>query len=57
MRISRAPPLAGDRGQAARREAAGWQPGHDIQPLIDVVWTLDGCEDVASLLKLAMPRG
>ena len=24
-----------------RAEAESWQPGHDIQPLIDAVWALD----------------
>jgi len=40
-----------------RTEAASWQPGHDIQPLIDAVWTLDRSEDVGALLKLAVPAG
>ncbi|HSI01871.1 MAG TPA: MmgE/PrpD family protein [Reyranella sp.] len=39
-----------------RVEAASWQPGHDIQPLIDAVWTLDRSDDVSSLAPLAIPR-
>jgi len=39
-----------------RIEADGWQKGHDIRPLIDAVWELDRCEDVSSVLKLAVPR-
>lgn len=35
-------------------EAAAWRPGHDIRPLIDAVWTLERCDDVASILKLAV---
>jgi 2-methylcitrate dehydratase PrpD len=38
-----------------RVEAASWQPGRDIQPLIDAVWALDRSGDVASLLPLAVP--
>ncbi|MCA0305347.1 MAG: MmgE/PrpD family protein [Proteobacteria bacterium] len=34
-------------------EAAAWRKGHDIRPLIDAVWTLERCEDVAAVLKLA----
>jgi 2-methylcitrate dehydratase PrpD len=39
-----------------RTEAASWQKGHDIQPLIDAVWAIDRSEDVSTLLKLAIPR-
>ncbi|TAJ89116.1 MAG: MmgE/PrpD family protein [Reyranella sp.] len=38
-----------------RDEARRWEPDHDIQPLIDAVWALDGSEDVSSLLALAVP--
>ena len=34
-------------------EVAAWRKGHDIRPLIDAIWTLERCDDVASLLKLA----
>jgi len=39
-----------------RSEAATWQNGHDIQPLIDAVWSVDRSEDVSTLLKLAVPH-
>lgn len=39
-----------------RTEAASWQKGHDMQPLIDAVWAIDRSEDVSALLKLAIPR-
>jgi 2-methylcitrate dehydratase PrpD len=38
-----------------RAEAERWRPGHDIQPLIDAVWTLDRARDVARLLALTVP--
>jgi 2-methylcitrate dehydratase PrpD len=38
-----------------RIEADSWQKGHDIRPLIDAVWEVDRCEDVSSVLKLAIP--
>jgi 2-methylcitrate dehydratase PrpD len=38
-----------------RDEAASWSPGHDIQRLIDAVWSLDRSEDVAGLARLAVP--
>jgi len=38
-----------------RHEASRWEPGHDIQPLIDAVWALDRSEDVSPLLALAVP--
>ena len=31
-----------------RAEAGRWRPGHDIQPLIDAVWTLDKSGDVST---------
>jgi 2-methylcitrate dehydratase PrpD len=39
-----------------RAEAASWDPGHDIRPLIDAVWALDRSDDASALLKLAVPR-
>jgi 2-methylcitrate dehydratase PrpD len=39
-----------------RIEADSWQKGHDIQPLIDAVWTIDRSEDVSALAKLAIPH-
>jgi 2-methylcitrate dehydratase PrpD len=39
-----------------RSEADGWQKGHDIQPLIDAVWSVDRSPDVSALAQLAIPR-
>jgi 2-methylcitrate dehydratase PrpD len=39
-----------------RDAAGGWNPGHDIAPLIGAIWALDGSEDVAQLAALAVPR-
>ena len=39
-----------------RAIAAGWHTGHDVEPLIDAVWTLDKSSDVADLLALKVPR-
>jgi 2-methylcitrate dehydratase PrpD len=39
-----------------RTEAASWQTGHDIQPLIDAVWAIDRSEDVSALATLAVPN-
>ena len=39
-----------------RNAAAGWNPQHDIVPLIETIWRLDECEDVASLAALTVPR-
>ena len=36
-------------------EAASWQPGHDVRPLVDAVWRLERSDDVSGLLKLAVP--
>jgi 2-methylcitrate dehydratase PrpD len=38
-----------------RALAAGWCPAHDVQPLIDAVWTLDRAEDAGTLLRLTVP--
>ena len=37
-----------------RIEAASRNPGHDIQPLIDAVWSLDRSDDASSLAALAV---
>jgi len=37
--------------------AAGWEPRHDIAPLIDAVWALETSADVTGLASLAVPRG
>ncbi len=39
-----------------RTAAAGWNPAHDVSPLIDAVWTLDRSEDVSKLAALTVPR-
>lgn len=39
-----------------RAEANRWRPGHDIQPLIDAVWTLDRSGDVSALTAMTVPR-
>jgi 2-methylcitrate dehydratase PrpD len=39
-----------------RNAAAGWNPRHDIAPLIDAIWDLDNSEDSSRLAALAVPR-
>src|SRR5476649_831013 len=39
-----------------RDEARSWNARHDIEPLIDAVWTLDKSGDVSTLAKLATPH-
>src|SRR5262249_50090107 len=39
-----------------RAIAAGWHTAHELEPLIDAVWTLDKSSDVADLLALTVPR-
>ncbi len=39
-----------------RTAAAGWEPRHDITPLIDAIWALDQSADVSRLASLAVPR-
>ena len=39
-----------------RAEAGRWRPGHDIQPLIDAVWTLEKNGDVSNLAAMTVPR-
>jgi MmgE/PrpD C-terminal domain len=40
-----------------RDAAAGWNPYHDIEPLIDAVWQIDESDDIARLVALTVPRG
>jgi 2-methylcitrate dehydratase PrpD len=40
-----------------RAAAAGWNPRHDIEPLIGAVWALDKSADVSTLAGLTVPRG
>jgi 2-methylcitrate dehydratase PrpD len=42
--------------QKLRDEAKSWNASHDIQPLIDAVWSLDRSADASTLAALAIPR-
>jgi 2-methylcitrate dehydratase PrpD len=44
----------GDLEQKLRTSAAALNPRHDVQPLIDAVWTLDKAGDVSGLAALAV---
>jgi 2-methylcitrate dehydratase PrpD len=46
-----------DLEQKLRTATAGWNPHHDVAPLIDAIWTLDSSADVSGLASLAVPRG
>ena len=39
-----------------RSTAAGWDPRHDVAPLVDAIWALDKSADVSRLARLAVPR-
>jgi 2-methylcitrate dehydratase PrpD len=39
-----------------RNAAAGWNPRHDIAPLIDAIWQLDKSNDISKLAALTVPR-
>jgi 2-methylcitrate dehydratase PrpD len=39
-----------------RAEARSWRPDHDVQPLIDAVWSLDRSADVSTLAAMTTPR-
>jgi 2-methylcitrate dehydratase PrpD len=39
-----------------RFAVAGWERQHDVEALIDAVWTLDSSADVSALTSLAVPR-
>ncbi|HLZ02862.1 MAG TPA: MmgE/PrpD family protein [Bradyrhizobium sp.] len=45
-----------DLEQKLRACATAWNPRHDVQPLIEAVWSLDGSADVSGLAALAVPR-
>ena len=47
----------GDLEAKLRVAATGWDPRHDIAPLIEAVWALDKSADVSKLASLAVPRG
>ncbi len=42
--------------QKLRDEAKSWNTRHDIQPLIDAVWTLDKSPDASTLAAMTVPR-
>jgi 2-methylcitrate dehydratase PrpD len=44
-----------DLEQKLRTVAASWNPQHDVQPLIDAVWSLDKSADVSTLAALTVP--
>ncbi len=46
----------GDLEDKLRVAASGWEPRHDIAPLIDAIWTLDNSADVSKLASLAVPK-
>lgn len=46
----------GDLEAKLRHAAAGWNPRHDIEPLVDAIWMLDKSPDVAGLCALTVPR-
>jgi 2-methylcitrate dehydratase PrpD len=46
-----------DLEEKLRMSAAGWDPRHDIVPLIDAIWSLEKSADVSMLASLAVPRG
>ena len=39
-----------------RAAAAGWNPRHDIAPLIAAIWDLDKAGDISNLAALTVPR-
>ena len=39
-----------------RAAAAGWNPRHDIAPLIAAIWDLDKAGDISKLTALTVPR-
>jgi 2-methylcitrate dehydratase PrpD len=45
-----------DLEEKLRKVAAGWEPRHNVAPLIDAIWALDNSADVSALALLAIPR-
>jgi len=45
-----------DLEEKLRAAAAGWNPRHDIEPLIGAIWRLDESEDVSKVASLTVPR-
>jgi 2-methylcitrate dehydratase PrpD len=46
-----------DLEEKLRTAASGWNLLHDIEPLIDAIWTLDKSADVSKLSALTVPHG
>jgi 2-methylcitrate dehydratase PrpD len=45
-----------DLEEKLRTCAVGWNPRHDIEPLIAAIWDLDKADDISKLTALAVPR-
>jgi len=45
-----------DLEEKLRDAAAGWNPRHDVAPLIGAIWALDKSEDISKLAALTVPR-
>ena len=45
-----------DLEEKLRDAAAGWNPRHDVAPLIDAIWEVDKSEDISELAALAVPH-
>jgi 2-methylcitrate dehydratase PrpD len=45
-----------DLEQKLRTAAASWNPRHDVQLLIDAVWSLEESADVSRLASFTVPR-
>lgn len=45
-----------DLEEKLRAAAAGWNPRHDIAPLIEAIWRLGESDDVSQLAALTVPR-
>jgi 2-methylcitrate dehydratase PrpD len=45
-----------DLEQKLRDAAASTIPGHDVTLLIEAVWTLEACDDIAKIAALSVPR-
>ena len=39
-----------------RTASTGWDPRHDIEPLIEAIWGLHHSPDISKLAALAVPR-
>jgi 2-methylcitrate dehydratase PrpD len=50
------PMTDGELEDKLREAAAGAIPGNDIAALIEAIWTVDDCPDIAMLLAMTVPR-